>query len=861
MELESQSEQLSISRLKNFIRVVPTFWNAVAGCLVVGLVQPILRLNGFELRALMVVLIPLGVLSTVFTIRAHEVKCRKLEEFLRRHRAGEADPDDYREGFELLVNAPAAEVRMAQLWWSVIPIVCILAMYFGTDTFTLSKVVIILMSAVAAGTYSQLFSFVQLKRFLTPYRNLAATGVPDPDLRSQCTKTVRVGFKLNVVTVSLVIVSSFFCVSLTQTRILKAVDTFVLDGQRALLEEHREDAQASLVAGGGSLPSKETYAALGTTHFLVVDRATGAVVLGPDDILKRGEIQALLQTGRPEGDSSIFSTDNNFRWTTLSDDEHVLIAALRGGSLGISLDREIFFMSMVTIVFVIAAVLGVRALSADLVRSTEHLGAQIGRVAARDLTRGEVFESEDDLGELARDIDRMSLSLRETLLSVTASADRVEDAATRIEGDATDVSRSSSEQESGIQRVTESIERISSHAETIQDSAASLDNAVQESSVTILDLSGTSGRLDRSGKLLVEKVGYVSQAFEKMLASIRMVQESSGVLSNAADGTMEGVEEMASSLRKVESNAVETARLSDAVVENAEKGQDKVNETIRGIGSIQQDTKIAESVIRDLHESTDRIGSIVNVIKGVADRTSLLALNAAIIAAQAGEHGRAFAVVSDEIKSLADRVLSSTKEIVDVIESVQSGTQSAVVAIERGTQSVDVGVELAKDAGAALAEINRSAMESGTRMQEVVHAVHEQSQAAQHVANLVADVTEAVAQIQRASREQNERTNEVVSSNQKMHSAATDVKKSTEEQAVSFEGISRAVKTVGAVAAEIYGALQEQSGAVNEVAELMKDVNQRVRENEVSTERMSGSVKSLMDEAANLHQNVQRFKL
>jgi methyl-accepting chemotaxis protein len=861
MRSETLGTELSIDRLKNLIRIVPTFWNAVAGCLVVALVRPILRLNGSESRALMMVLVPLAIFSTVATIYTHEKKCKTLERFLRRHRAGDASQDDYLQGFELLVNAPSAEVRMAQFWWSMIPILCILSMYFGTDTFTFSKVIVVLMSAVAAGTYSQLFSFVHLKRLLTPYRNLAATGVPDPELRDRCTKTIRVGFKLNVVTVSLVIVSSFFCVSLTQTRILKTVDKFVLDGQVAVLDGLKESAEAALMSGRDSLPNRESYASLGTTHFLIVDRETGEVVLGPDDALKRGEIQALLKTGRSEGDSSIFSTDNNFRWTTLSDGEHVLIAALRGGSLGISLDREIFFMTMVTIVFVVAAILGVQALSRDLVRSTEHLGAQVRRVAAQDLTRGDVFESEDDLGELARGVDRMSISLRDTILSVTASADRVEEAADKIEDAAKDVSQSSSDQESSIARVTESIESISGHAEAIQDSAASLETAVEDSSATISNLSGTGDRLARSGTLLVEKVGHASEAFQTMFSSIGMVEESSGILSNAADGTMGGVEEMASALRQVESNAVETSKLSDAVVENAEKGRDKMEQTIRGIESVQEDTQMAEAIVRELSESTDRIGSIVDVIESVADRTSLLALNAAIIAAQAGEHGRSFAVVAGEIKSLAARVLSSTKEIADVIDSVQSGTQRAVTAIERGRRSVDAGVELAKDAGGSLAEINRSAMESGARMREVVRAVQEQSKAAQEVAKLMASVTEAVARIETASREQNDRTNEVVNSNEQMSSAASEVRQSTEEQVSSFERISGAVETVGVVAAKIYGALREQSASVMEVARLMKDVNQRAHENEVSTQRMSGSVKSLTDEAANLHQNVQRFKL
>ena len=130
--------------------------------------------------------------------------------------------------------------------------------------------------------------------------------------------------------------------------------------------------------------------------------------------------------------------------------------------------------------------------------------------------------------------------------------------------------------------------------------------------------------------------------------------------------------------------------------------------------------KPLRKVIRNLGGRTKEIGAIVDVIDDVADETNLLALNAAIIAAQAGEHGRAFSVVADEIKDLAERVLASTKEIGDLIRSVQEEGENAIGAIETGTESVASGVDLSAEAGVSLEEITRVSRDSGERIQGIL---------------------------------------------------------------------------------------------------------------------------------------------
>src|SRR5690606_27869584 len=149
---------------------------------------------------------------------------------------------------------------------------------------------------------------------------------------------------------------------------------------------------------------------------------------------------------------------------------------------------------------------------------------------------------------------------------------------------------------------------------------------------------------------------------------------------------------------QVQSNANETARFSEEVARDAEMGAEAILKTIGEIYRIKESSQEAGSVISNPGSRVHAIGQIHNVIDDVAEQTNLLALNAAIIAAQAGEHGKGFAVVADEIKDLAERAGASTKEIADLIKTIQSESRNAIQAVERGAQNVDRGVQVSNDA-------------------------------------------------------------------------------------------------------------------------------------------------------------------
>jgi methyl-accepting chemotaxis protein len=346
-----------------------------------------------------------------------------------------------------------------------------------------------------------------------------------------------------------------------------------------------------------------------------------------------------------------------------------------------------------------------------------------------------------------------------------------------------------------------------------------------------------------------------------MVRSVKQVSENTEALSNAAEETSASMEEMASSLRAVDSSAAEAARLSERVVERAESGRAKVRETIAGMEAIREATETAESVIRSLQGRAVEIGAIVDVIDDVADETNLLALNAAIIAAQSGDHGRAFSVVAEEIKDLAERVLASTKEIGGLIRSVQEEAGKATSAIERGSASVASGVDLSAEAGMALEEITAASKDSGTRIGGIVSSLREQAKAAGHVVDLMERVRGGVDEIRQATAEQNRGNVVVFQGAVTMREVALQVRGTTEEQARGSVRIRESVEGVRESVEKINSALQEQSQACSAAAEFLEEVRGRGATHEEATRTVEGVARELLAQAEELRQEVRRFRI
>ncbi|MBU2492100.1 MAG: 4Fe-4S binding protein [Bacteroidetes bacterium] len=230
---------------------------------------------------------------------------------------------------------------------------------------------------------------------------------------------------------------------------------------------------------------------------------------------------------------------------------------------------------------------------------------------------------------------------------------------------------------------------------------------------------------------LIDSIQLISQTSSKLLISSDEMAAGAKEQSYQTNNVSNAVEQMASTIMDTNHNAGIAAEKSKLAGEIARSGGSVVQETVNGMKKIALVVSQSAEIIKELGNNSDQIGEIIQVIDDIADQTNLLALNAAIEAARAGEQGRGFAVVADEVRKLAERTTKATKEIAGMIKRIQNDTSGAVIAIDKGTEEVEKGKELAEKAGESLKEIIKGTYEVVDVVNKVAEISEEQSGAAE----------------------------------------------------------------------------------------------------------------------------------
>jgi methyl-accepting chemotaxis protein len=322
-------------------------------------------------------------------------------------------------------------------------------------------------------------------------------------------------------------------------------------------------------------------------------------------------------------------------------------------------------------------------------------------------------------------------------------------------------------------------------------------------------------------------VDETSASVSNIYVNIEEVTRNLDYLSESIDKSVSAMEELNLTIRNVDQSAAISHQVSSKVKEEADRGRTVVEETIRALAEIKASVDLSFEAMKRLTENSSRIESIVGVINDITKRTNLLALNASIIAAQAGEYGKSFGVVADEIRNLSLQTGQSTGEITDIIEEIMNESRTAAHSISSSRELVQQGVELGGIMGQSLEVIQQSSVRSMDMTHEIKIATEEQARSVQLVTNSIENVSTMSSQIFKSSKEQSDAAMSIVRSVDTIKGMTQEMVRATVKQVEDGIEIKKSVEAVGQMVTRIFEDMEvrrEESSAVVRELEMMKKI-------------------------------------
>jgi methyl-accepting chemotaxis protein len=373
----------------------------------------------------------------------------------------------------------------------------------------------------------------------------------------------------------------------------------------------------------------------------------------------------------------------------------------------------------------------------------------------------------------------------------------------------------------------------------------SLAASSEQASTSILQMGSAIDEVARNAGALHDAAGASSSAVHELSGSIRQVADGADAVQGMAEESAAAMVEMDRAIQEVSQHVGGASALTQQVSADAEEGSRAVVDTIEGIAEIRRQTLEARTVLERLAGRIAEIGEIVNVIGGINEETNLLSLNAAIIAAQAGEQGKAFAVVANHVKTLAQRTAGSTKEIEALIGAVQQESANAVRAMGAGIDAVESGVERSRRAGDALQAIRERARQASVRVAEIARASQEQSKNSKHVAEAAQRTSTMVQQISEAMSGQSAASQNLLQNAESSLDLCGQVQRSIEEQRETTRYITASVSAITEMIKSIRGNTESHGAASEAVQEAVNRILDVARKSGTASATLTRQLETL----------------
>lgn len=501
------------------------------------------------------------------------------------------------------------------------------------------------------------------------------------------------------------------------------------------------------------------------------------------------------------------------------------------------------------------------AFKKTVVNPIKELGGATRSLSQGDLSFHTNIRWKDEIGLLNNDIRKAIKGIGNIIQRIGAVSKRVVSVSSAVEKESKKVVEGTQLEAEATNNMLRLIEEFNKSAGEIAENVGGLAVSSEQTAASVDEMVASAGEITKNTIELSTAIDSTSSSVEQMSANIGEIAHKTEELRISAEETLSAIEEINSAIKEIESNTRESARLSEKVTSDASGfGMTSINKTAEGMERIKTRVQKTAEFITKLGGRSEEIGKILNVIDEITDQTTLLALNAAILAAQAGEHGKGFSVVADEIKDLAERTSFSTKEIASLIQAVRSEVKGAVTAMGEGLKTVEEGATLSRESREALKKIIESSKISTEKASSVERATSEQTKGIRFVTDAMEKVKDMIGQIARATSEQTKGTSLVMSATEKIGDITKHVKNATVEQSKGGKQIYKAVEDVSMRVNDISKSLNEQKSVSDHLLASIERIKDLPAENRNKAFSMNRSLRDLLKDAELLMTELNKFK-
>ena len=497
------------------------------------------------------------------------------------------------------------------------------------------------------------------------------------------------------------------------------------------------------------------------------------------------------------------------------------------GAVSVSLSQEIEqeeINKILTSVFtlsgiVIAVAFGLSVIvSRKTVRSIQNIVRVVAAASEGDLRQTALAVTQDEIGMLAVKLNQMIGQLRTISGQVQHASDAVSATADTILQQMRSLIQHMHQQSSSVDNTAGSIENIKQFIDIVAENTIALLSAagqilssIQESRASIEEVTISTDSLSTNLLLISSSVDQVSQV-------VKQISENTGHLEEVVRQTETEIHHIDQSLRDVSHNADRAQELAKETMDAATRGRSSVDESIQGMTELKEVVTNTAQIIREVNSWGEQVSSILDIVDEITEQTSLLALNASIISAQAGTHGRGFAIVADEIKELATRTKASTKEIGTLVHELQAKTEEGVNNTEEGLRKADRSMQLANAVKDALISILEQATRSSNGATDTAQVIQQTAASSQAISVQISNVTEMV----------------------------SDIRKALQEGERDIEQVGGAVENISGMSKQVSRASVEQKKAAQEIERNMQDVAEKFGDISDQTETLQQNTNQLL---------------